>query len=220
MTPARSDAAAVTTVLLVDDHPIVRAGCQRLLADAGGFHVVEAEDAEQALTLYREAAPAVVVMDLSMPGRGGMEAMQGLFAEDPHALVLVFSMHDDPIFAARALRAGARGYVSKNDDPDTLVTAIRRVLGGGIHLGDAMARDLAVLGCAPQRHSLYGLSQREFAVMTQPATGASVAEIAGTLSVSEKTVYNNCTRIKDKLSLRSTRDLYRAAFALLHGTPG
>jgi two-component system invasion response regulator UvrY len=204
------------TVLLVDDHPIVRAGCQRLLAGAGGFRVVEADRAEHAFALYAAERPDVVVMDLSMPGISGLEAMQRLLAEDPRALVLIFSMHEDPVFAAKALRAGARGYITKNDAPEVLIDAIRQVLDGGVYLDHAMARELAVMGCATPRGSLHGLTPRELDILMLLGKGMSIGGIAEVLSISEKTVYNNCTQIKDKVGARSTRDLMRISFAMQH----
>lgn len=204
------------TVLLVDDHPIVRAGCQRLLAGTGDFRVIEADRAEQAFALYAAERPDVVVMDLSMPGISGLEAVQRLLADDPQALVLIFSMHEDTVFAAKALRAGARGYVTKNDAPEVLIDAIRQVLDGGVYLDRVMAHELAVMGCAAPRRSLHGLTPRELDILMLLGKGMSIGGIAETLSISEKTVYNNCTQIKDKVGARSTRDLMRIAFAMQH----
>jgi len=208
--------SAPRTVLLVDDHPIVRDGCRRLLA--GSFRVLEAESAETALDLYAAGRPDVVVLDLNLPGMGGLEALRRLREADPPAAVLIFSMYDDPLFAARALQAGARGYITKNDAPEALVTAIETVLEGTVYLNHAMARELAVMSYAPRGNPLQTLTPRELEILTLLGRGLAMADIAQSLGISHKTVYNLCTQIKDKLGARSTRDLIR--ISIEHHLPG
>lgn len=207
------------TILLVDDHPIVRAGCQRLLAEAALGRVVEAEDVDSALALWRTERPDVVVLDLNIPGEGGgMAVLRRLQAESPAVPVLIFSMHEDPAIAARALKAGAKGYVTKNDAPDSLASAIGTVLAGRIHLDNALARELALMTLTAPADPLASLTQREREILALVGRGMTTAAIGETLGISQKTVANACTQIKDKLGADSTRALIRIAIA--HGLAG
>ena len=209
------------TILLVDDHPVVRAGCQSLLAEASVGRVVEAADVAAALALWRSERPDVVILDLNLPGGagertverdgGGMEVLRALRAENPAVPVLIFSMHEDPAIAARALKAGAKGYVTKNDAPETLVTAVRCVLAGRVHLDHALARELALMALAPSDDPLSVLTQREREILALVGRGLTAAAIAEALGISQKTVANACTQIKDKLGADSTRALIRIA---------
>lgn len=200
------------TILLVDDHPIVRAGCQRLLAEAALGRVVEAEDVGSALDLWRSERPDVVVLDLNIPGDGGgMAVLRTIREENPAVPVLIFSMHEDPAIAARALKAGARGYVTKNDAPDSLASAIGTVLAGRIHLDSGLARDLALMSLSPPSDPLAVLTQREREILALVGRGMTAAAIAERLGISQKTVANSCTQIKDKLGADSTRALIRIA---------
>lgn len=200
------------TILLVDDHPIVRAGCQRLLAEAALGRVVEAEDVGSALELWRAERPDVVVLDLNIPGDGGgMAVLRTIREENPAVPVLIFSMHEDPAIAARALKAGARGYVTKNDAPDSLASAIGTVLAGRIHLDSGLARDLALMSLSPPSDPLAALTQREREILALVGRGMTAAAIAERLGISQKTVANTCTQIKDKLGADSARALIRIA---------
>ncbi|WP_376962971.1 response regulator transcription factor [Azospirillum sp. A26] len=200
------------TILLVDDHPIVRAGCQRLLAEAALGRVVEAEDVGSALDLWRSERPDVVVLDLNIPGDGGgMAVLRTIREENPAVPVLIFSMHEDPAIAARALKAGARGYVTKNDAPDSLASAIGTVLAGRIHLDSGLARDLALMSLSPPSDPLAALTQREREILALVGRGMTAAAIAERLGISQKTVANTCTQIKDKLGADSARALIRIA---------
>jgi DNA-binding NarL/FixJ family response regulator len=200
------------TILLVDDHPIVRAGCQRLLAEAALGRVVEAEDVGSALDRWRSERPDVVVLDLNIPGDGGgMAVLRTIREESPAVPVLIFSMHEDPAIAARALKAGARGYVTKNDAPDSLASAIGTVLAGRIHLDSGLARDLALMTLSPPSDPLTALTQREREILALVGRGLTAATVADRLGISQKTVANSCTQIKDKLGADSTRALIRIA---------
>lgn len=204
------------TILLVDDHPIVRAGCQRLLAEAALGRVVEAEDVDSAMALWRAERPDVVVLDLNLPGEGGgMAVLRTMRTEDPAIPVLIFSMHEDPAVAARALKAGARGYVTKNDAPDSLATAIGNVLAGRVHLDHALARELALMSLAPTDDPLAALTQREREILALVGRGLTTTAIGDRLGISQKTVANACTQIKDKLGADSARALIR--IAIEHG---
>lgn len=199
-------------ILLVDDHPIVRAGCLRLLADAGYLRLMEAADGETALTSYERARADLVVLDLNLKGRAdGWEVAASLLRRDPATLILIFSMNDDPVFAARALKAGAKGYITKNDAPTTLVEAVECVLSGQIYLSHAMARDLALMNHARPTDPLESLTAREREVLGLLGRGLTLSAVAESLGVSYKTAANACTQIKDKLGAESTRALIRIA---------
>lgn len=201
-------------ILLVDDHAVVRAGYQRFLERTSDIVVAaEAADAEQAYDLFCREAPDVSVIDLSMPGAGGIDLIGRIASRQPTARTLAFSMHDDPLFATRALQAGAQGYVTKNSAPETLVEAIRAVHAGNTFISPDIAQRL-VLGHA-EANPLAALSAKEFEVFRLLAEGHSVADVAATLNLSQKTAANYQTLIKDKLEARTTAALVH--IALRHG---
>src|SRR5512139_3153782 len=143
------NATDAVTVLLVDDHAVVREGYRRLLERSASIRVVgEAADAQSAYTAYSEQHPQVTVMDISLPGASGIEALRRIRARDPEAQVLMFSMHEDPVFASRAFEAGARGYISKAAAPDALVEAVLTVARGKPYVTGRVAHDLAMLNKA------------------------------------------------------------------------
>jgi DNA-binding NarL/FixJ family response regulator len=204
------------TVLLVDDHPVVRSGYRRLLEQAGGIRIVaEADDAEQAYTLYCDLAPDLTLTDLSMPGAGGLELIRRLRARNAQACVLVVSMHDSQALVRRALDAGALGFVSKSAAPDGLVAAVRAVAEGQRHLGPGLAPDAPQGEAAREAQALAQLTEREFALFRLLAQGHSVAECAGILKLSTKTLSNYQTQVKDKLGVATTAAM--AHLAIRHG---
>ncbi|EWY42202.1 response regulator receiver [Skermanella stibiiresistens SB22] len=198
-------------MLLVDDHPVVRTGCRRLLASAGGHVILEAENGARALELHGSEKPDCVVLDLGLPDMSGLDLLASIRALDPDARVLVFSMHEDPVFAARALDAGARGYVTKNDAPEELVAAVESVLAGDVYLSRDMARDVALMNHGPNRDPLRDLTPRELRVLAELGRGGAIGDIAERLGVSYKTIANTCTIMKTKLRAGSIRDLIRIA---------
>jgi DNA-binding NarL/FixJ family response regulator len=202
-------------VLIVDDHPIVRAGLQKLLAGEPGTEVREAATSKEALSIFREQRPNVVVLDLNLPGLGGLEVIPRLRSADPAARILVLSMHDDQIHVTRALQAGAAGYVSKNASPSELLEAIRRVAAGYTYVEHVIAEELVFSSIRTQPHPLEDLPSRDLEILRLLAQGRSLAQIADTLGVSYKTAANNCSQIKAKLQAGSTADLIR--IAIQHG---
>ena len=194
-------------VLIVDDHAIVREGLSRLLTAEGGYEVRLAANAAEALAQARIFRPALTVLDLNLPGLGGLELLRRLAAGDG-GRILVLSMHAEPLYARRALTAGAQGYVSKNAAPDELLAAMRRVASGGRYVEADIAQALA-LGEGEQ--ALDSLSARELEIMRLLAAGSSLAEIAEALGASYKTIANTCTLIKSKLGVARTADLVRLA---------
>jgi DNA-binding NarL/FixJ family response regulator len=201
-------------ILMVDDHPIVRAGLKRLLAAEPALETREAADGKEALAVCREYRPDLVVLDLNLPGIGGLELIRRLRLEHEQLGILVVSMHDDPIFALRALEAGALGYVSKNAPPEEILEGVRRVGQGQSYVAPALAQELALLSVRSERHPLGELSRRDLEILRLLGEGRSLQQIADALGLSYKTVANTCSRIKLKLGVERTAELIR--FALQH----
>jgi DNA-binding NarL/FixJ family response regulator len=194
-------------ILIVDDHAIVRDGLSRLLAADGDHEVKLAASGREALVLARSFRPALTILDLNLPGLGGLELLRRLVQADA-GRVLVLSMHAEALYARRSLAAGAHGYVSKNAAPDELLAAVRKVAGGGRYVEGEIAQALAL---GEGAEALDALSPRELEIMRLLAGGASLAEIADALGASYKTIANTCTTIKSKLGVARTADLVRLA---------
>ena len=197
-------------ILVVDDHAIVRAGIRRLLAAVPGMELLEAETGEEALALIGDAAVHLLLLDLNLPKLGGLELLARILRARPRLPVLVFSMHAEPIYVARALQAGARGYVSKNAAPDELLKAIRAVLDGRLYVESEIAQELGD-GEIADKNYLRPLTRRDLEIMRLLARGQSLAQIANSLGVAYKTVANTCSHIKEKLGVSRTADLIRIA---------
>jgi two-component system, NarL family, invasion response regulator UvrY len=203
-------------VMLVDDHAVVRMGFCLLLRNTDDIDVVaEAGSGEDACRLYPHARPDVVVMDLSMPGIGGLEALARIVAKDAHAKVLVLSAHEDSIHATRVLRAGAAGYLTKRSAPDALIDAIRQVARGKPFVEAAVAQRIAVQGTAGQANPIDDLTPKEFNVFLALAQGRSVNEIARSMSVSASTVGTHLYNVKQKLRASNAAEL--ALIAIRNG---
>jgi two-component system invasion response regulator UvrY len=207
-------------VLLVDDHAVVREGYRRLLERHGDIAVIgEATDAATAHSLFCCLDPQIVVMDITLPGTSGIEAMRRMLMYKPEARVLIFSMHEDTIFAKRALQAGAFGYVTKASAPNVLVEAIRSVAAGKKYLSPEMAQKLALQDVADPA-AADGLSVREFEVLRLLAQGHSVGQIAQSMSLNSKTVANHQSTIKRKLGVDTAIQLLKKAAQLGLDQPG
>ncbi len=203
-------------ILLVDDHAVVRAGYRRLLENSSlNISVVEASSGEHAYACYTAQTLDLVIMDLSLPGIGGLEAIRRIAQRDRGARVLVFSIHDERVFIERALEAGARGYISKSSAADVLVEAVEKVVRGEIYLGPDIGECLAKSSRTEQRSLFSVLSPREFDIFRLLAEGRTVSEIAQLLSLSIKTVANYNTQIRNKLGVASGAELAR--LAIRHG---
>jgi DNA-binding NarL/FixJ family response regulator len=204
-----------TRILVVDDHPIVRLGiCQMLAAEPDMEVCGEAETADAAKQLAASARPDLAIVDLSLAEGTGLELIRALRETMPHVRILVLSMHDETLFAERALRAGARGYLMKREAITGLVAAIRRVLSGRIYVSEGMAQVvLERLGGdgAPADNPLAGLTDREIEVFELIGRGLSTGSIAEQLGVSIKTVETYRSNIKSKLNLKDATDLLRFA---------
>lgn len=194
-------------VMLVDDHALVRMGFRMLLADAQIEVVAEADTGEQACADYAQARPDVVVMDLSMPGMGGLEALRRLLAQDARARVLVLSAHEDTAHPRRCLKAGALGYLGKRSAPDALIAAVTAVGAGRPYVDPATAQALALATVTGETSPADGLSEREFSVFVQLARGLSVAQIAENLKLSPSTVGTHLYHVKQKLGASNQSEL-------------
>jgi two-component system, NarL family, invasion response regulator UvrY len=197
----------VIRLMLVDDHALVRMGFRMLLADAGIEVVAEAGDGEQACQDYARVRPDVVVMDLSMPGMGGLEAVRRLLAQDPQARVLALSAHEDTAHPQRVLRAGARGYLAKRSAPESLIAAVGAVARGERYVDPQTAQALAMAQIEGEASPADMLSEREFSVFIQLARGATVAQIADNLNLSPSTVGTHLYHVKQKLRVSNQSEL-------------
>ncbi len=198
-------------ILIVDDHPIVRAGVRRLLAAEPGMEIAEAASGKEALALVRTGQPDLVILDLNLPGMGGFDIIARLVRDKPRPRILVLSMHDDPIFAMRALEAGADGYVSKNAPPKQILEAVDRLAKGQTYVGDELAQQLALWNSRAADHPLKDMSRRDLEILRLLGQGQSMQQIADTLGLGYKTVANNCGLIKAKLGVKRTAELIRFA---------
>jgi DNA-binding NarL/FixJ family response regulator len=195
-------------ILLVDDHAIVRDGLRRLLLASFPHEVHEAADGKEALTELRRQPIDLVILDLNLPGLGGIELLRRVVQTRPQARVLVFSMHGEPLYVSRALENGAAGYISKNISPEELLIAVQRVAAGGRYIEQEIAQTLALGGGA---QSMEQLTARELEIMRLLGQGRSLAEIADTIGLGYKTVANTLTQMKAKLGVARTADLVRMA---------
>jgi DNA-binding NarL/FixJ family response regulator len=205
----------MTSVLIIDDHPIVLQGCRRMLEDAGVKTVLEARDATSGYRLYRRHHPDVVIVDLAMQGGGlgGLEVIRRMRSHDPRSRILVFSMHSDPIIAARALEAGATGYVLK--DSNELMKAFDQVRSGTPYLSNDLAMQVALVRTGVRVNPLADLTPRELQTLSLLAEGKPYGRIAEELNVSYKTVVNACSQLKQKLNAKNLPELIRVAVQLV-----
>jgi two-component system, NarL family, invasion response regulator UvrY len=198
--------------MLVDDHAIVREGYRSVLQKQPGLRVVaEAADGAEAYRAFTETRPDLVIMDLTMPGIGGIETIRRIRQWDPAAAVLVFTMHQNAAFAVQAIRAGARGYVTKTSPPEALVRAVCEVLEGRIALSPDIDHELALSRIAEEAVAVDVLSPREFEVLRMLLAERTTEAIAATLHISPKTVANLHYLIKCKLGVSSDIELVRLA---------
>lgn len=203
------------TVMLVDDHAVVRAGYRLLLSGTQNIEVIsEAERGEEACQLYTDTRPDVIVMDLSLPGIGGLASIRRIRTRDSAARILVFSIHDELIYVVRSLEAGAKGYITKCCAPEVLVEAVIKIASGESFLEPEIAQRLAMqtIGGAEAATALNTLSAREFDVFLLLAKGYTTREVAEELRLGYKTVANYSTLIKSKLCVNTTAEMARLAY--------
>jgi DNA-binding NarL/FixJ family response regulator len=204
--------AKKTTIVLIDDHAVVRAGVRRLLEQESLFEVIgEADSGEKAYQMFGELKPDVMVMDLSMPGMGGLEAIRRILMRHERARILVLTMHEDLSFANQALKLGAKGYLIKNTLGDDLVKSIQTVSKGEVFLSDEIAKKMAMQSISGEQDPIHELSAREFEIFRLLAEGLEIDAIAARLNISSKTVSNYQTMIKQKLNINTSVELIRYA---------
>jgi DNA-binding NarL/FixJ family response regulator len=196
-------------ILIVDDHAVVRAGLRQLIADSGDMAVTgEAADGDEALGMVAQNQYDVVILDLSMPGRGGLDALKQMHSLHPQVPVLVLSMYPEEQYAVRVLKAGAAGYLTKSSATEELLNALRRIASGRKYISETLAETLAQdLGHAMDDEPHKTLSDREYQVMSLIASGKTVSEIAGQLTLSVKTVSTYRERILTKMRLKNNAEL-------------
>jgi two-component system invasion response regulator UvrY len=205
-------AGGKTRVMLVDDHAVVRMGFRLLLSGTPDIEVVdEAENGEDALRRCADGLPDVVVMDLSMPGMGGLEAISRLLARHPTLRILILSAHEDTIHPKRALKAGAVGYLSKRSAAEEMIQAIRQVAAGKMYVEASLAQQMAVQQLSADQNPVDVLSAREFEVFIALAKGRSVNDIAEVLHLSPRTVGTHLYNIKQKLGASNQAEIAIAA---------
>ena len=203
-------------IILVDDHAVVRAGFKMLLAAGETINVIgEAARGEEAIQIYQVLNPDIVVMDLSMPGIGGLETIRRIVQRDADALILVFSVHQEQVYVNRALNAGAKGYITKNSAPEILAEAITRIMQGDCYVECGLLKsDAGQLRHKDPQATVAAFSPREFDVFGLLAQGLTVHKIADQLCLSPKTVANYATQIKKKLQVDTTAELAHIAVNL------
>lgn len=202
-----SASLADLNILLADDHAIVRMGFRLLLEGAGASVAAEAESGEEALRLYAELLPDVLVMDISMPGIGGLAALERLLAHHPEARVLMLSAHQDAVIPVRALKAGAIGYLCKRCLPEEFIRAVRQVSRNQRYLDPELAQQVALTQLSGAAHPANALTDKEFTVFLQLAQGRSVNEVALDFHLSASTVGTHLYHIKQKLNAANTASL-------------
>ena len=200
-------------ILIADDHAIIRDGLKKILADTEDLIVAgEANNGNDALNLVRERDWSMAILDISMPGRSGLELIKLIKAERPKLPLLIFSMHQEEQYAVRAIRAGASGYLSKEGDSDLIVPAVRKIAQGGMFISPKVAELLAMdslLNAPTPSHTL--LTDREFEVFSRNVRGVSLTDIANVLCLSVKTVSTHKSHILSKMNMSSDVDLARYA---------
>jgi DNA-binding NarL/FixJ family response regulator len=229
MKPVRStnknpkcDPPEAKRIVVVDDHPLFRKGLEQLIHSNDGLAICgEAANAAEAMDVIRQVAPDLAIVDLSLPGANGIELIKNIRAEFPKLLVLVLSMHDESLYALRSMRAGAQGYVMKQEALDNVVLAIREILAGRPYLSPAMSANVIAKftqGAGEASANMVdGLSDRELEILELIGKGRDVREIAKALHLSPKTVETHRAHIKEKLNLQNARQVARFAVQWLEG---
>ena len=206
----KSDRSA-TKVLIVDDHPVVLAGCRSLFASDNTVKIEEATDAKSGHRAYLARKPDVTVIDIKLPDVSGFELMRRIRKEDPEARIIMFSMNDDPALVVHAIEMGAQGYVWKGDDPRMLVKAVRKVAAGENFISPQLAEAVTFSGASIKANPASQVTARELEILRLLGRGDKIAEVANALEISNKTVANATSLLKQKLGAKSHSDLIRIA---------
>lgn len=201
-------------ILLVDDHPVVLSGCRVLFAADAAVVVDDASTAEAGYRAFLRKKPDVTVIDIALPDVSGLELLRRIRKNDPHARIIMLSMHDDPALVVRAFELGARGYVSKSDDPRLLARAIRVVAGDEEFISPRLADATATAGAAIKANPVTQMNPRELEILRLLGRGDRISEVAAALGISYKTVANTTSMMKRKLAAKNHSDLIRIAVEL------
>ena len=201
-------------VLIVDDHPLLISGCRSLFASDPHIRLSKASDEKSGHQAYLEIRPDISIIDINLPGLSGLELLRRIRDEDPAAKVIIFSMNDEPAFVVRAIELGANGYVSKGDDPQHLLSAVRSVANGQNFVAPHLAHAVTFATASVRANPASQLSSRELEILRLLSRGKSIGEVAEALSISYKTVANSTSRLKQKLGANSHSDLIRFAVEL------
>ncbi|ACB93958.1 response regulator transcription factor [Beijerinckia indica] len=199
------------TILIIEDHPIVREGCRRLFSRRPDIETHDAASAGAGLACNKTLRPDVIILDVDLPDASGLDMIPALLQDNDTARIIVFSMYEARNFVTRALELGARGYVTKNDDPDMILQATDKVLSGALYLGQTVAQNLALAQIEPAQDPLRDLSEREREVLHFMGEGKSLGEIARALSLGYKTVANIVSMLKQKLGVTTSPALIKFA---------
>lgn len=198
-------------IMIADDHAMLRQGLRTLLEQANHQVTPDATNGEEACSLVEKNKPDMLILDLDMPGIGGLEALKRILTRKPQMRILVFSMHDDCIYATRAIQAGARGYVTKTDPPETVLEAIEKVLNGGRYLNHDIAQSISMSHFENQDNPIQKLSPREFEIFRRVANGEKLPDVAKAMHIGYKTVANIQTIVRQKLGVETTGQLVHIA---------
>lgn len=198
-------------ILIVDDHPVIIAGCRSMFAAEENYEIIDAKDADSGFEAFVNYKPDLCIIDISLPGKPGFDLVQRIIEGNRDAKIIIFSMNDDPVFASRALRLGAKGYVTKNDNPYLLLDAINAVMSGKTYLMTKISEALSIQNDVKNYDIWTILTEREREVFKLLGAGMKIREIAQETGISYKTVANTCSIIKNKLKLQTIGELSQMA---------
>ena len=206
-------------VMIADDHAMLRQGLRTMLEQAHHEVTTDALSGEEACLLVEKNHPELLILDLDMPDIGGLETLKRILHRKPQMRVLIFSMHDDCIYATRAIQAGARGYVTKTEPPEVVLEAVQKILKGGRYINNELAQSLSMYHLESQENPIQKLSPREFEVFRRIAQGEALAAIAKGMHIGYKTVANIQTSVRQKLGVETTGQLVHIAvrFGIIKG---
>jgi len=207
----QNSAKSATRVLIVDDHPVVVAGCRSLFASDATVKIDEAGDAKSGHKAFMARKPDVTIIDINLPDVSGFELMRRIRKEDPDAKIILFSMNDDPAFVVRAVEMGAQGYVAKGDDPRMLMKAVRKVAAGDNFISPQLAEAVTFSGASIKANPATLMTARELEILRLLGRGDKIVEVADALGISYKTVANTTSLLKQKLGAKNHSDLIRIA---------
>jgi len=199
------------SVLVVDDHPVVLSGCELLFSVDRSIKLLSARDEKSGYRAYSKERPDITVLDINLPDVSGFELLRKIRKEDAEAKVIIFSMNDDPSFVMRAIELGARGYVSKTDDPELLLDAVQKVAQGETFISPHLAKAVTFSVASVRAHPTSQLSNREIEILRLLARGKKLVEVADSLELSYKTIANATSLMKKKVGAKSHSDLIRLA---------